>query len=190
MSVPRVNVDCVDSGLDWVDDDPGMCRICDEWVYADERKYGRDLCSDCGPAVRQAKRFGLSVERVNAILRVQNDYCPLCDDSPGDSAADGPIWWQIDHDHTCCAGCPRCVRGLLCKPCNTNLGRYEARLRQHRLRWRVPRVDAYLAAPPARSPHARKLHPDDLGWARVRYTSLTWRNLTWDRQESSPGAER
>ncbi|MER5301373.1 endonuclease domain-containing protein [Streptomyces lasiicapitis] len=179
--------------LDWINEDPGMCRICDESVYADERKYGRDLCPSCGPAVRQAKRFGLSVERVNAILRVQGDYCPLCDEGPGDSAADGPIWWQIDHDHNChhCrAGCPRCVRGLLCKPCNTYLGGYEKRLRQGRLRWHSERVDAYLEAPPAQSPHARKLHPDDLGWARVRYTSLTWRTLTWDRHELSPAAER
>ncbi|MFF8657547.1 endonuclease domain-containing protein [Streptomyces huasconensis] len=179
----------MESGLNWIDEDPEVCRICSESVYADERKYGRFLCLDCGPAAKQAKRFGLSVERVNAILRVQNDYCPLCDDGPGDSAAYGPIWWQVDHDHNCCTGCPRCVRGLLCKPCNTDLGRYEKRLRERRLRWRVPKVDAYLEAPPARSPQARKLHPDDRGWARVRYTGLTFRTLTWDRQELSADSE-
>ncbi|CAM5553447.1 endonuclease domain-containing protein [Streptomyces fumanus] len=170
-------------GLDWIDYDPEACRVCDEWVHADERKYGRTLCPVCGPAVRQAKRFRLPIERVNAILRVQNDYCPLCGEGPGDDAAEGPIWWQIDHDHNCCTGCPRCVRGLLCKPCNTRLGGYEKQLRQLRLRWSVPKVDAYLAAPPAQSAHARKLHPDDLGWARVRYTSLTGRTLTWERPE-------
>ncbi|WP_430739238.1 endonuclease domain-containing protein [Streptomyces alboniger] len=71
----------------------------------------------CGTAVQQAKRFGLSVERVNATLRVRIDYCPLCDDDPRDSAAYGPIWCQVDHHHNCCTGCPRCVRRLFCKPC-------------------------------------------------------------------------
>ncbi|MET9625629.1 endonuclease domain-containing protein [Streptomyces sp. NPDC006464] len=40
----------------------------------------------------------------------------------------------MDHDHNCCTGCPHCVRGLLCRPCNTDLGRCEKRLRQHRRR--------------------------------------------------------
>ncbi|MGW6745967.1 endonuclease domain-containing protein [Streptomyces sp. NPDC055025] len=168
-------------GLNWVDEDPEMCRICDEWVCAEDRRYGRDLCLDCGPAYRQAKRYGLTVPRVNAILRIQDDRCPLCDENPGDDAVNGPIWWHIDHDHDCCSGCPRCVRGLLCKLCNTDLGHYEKRLRFHRQRWRYPAVDAYLVDPPARRAEARKLHPDDMGWARVRYCSLSWRAvpLTW-----------
>ncbi|MEU7148472.1 endonuclease domain-containing protein [Streptomyces sp. NPDC045456] len=156
-----------------------MCRLCDEWVDARDRSFGADLCLECGPAVRQAKRYGLPLWRVNAILRVQNDYCPLCDDGPGDLAAEGPIWWQIDHDHSCCTGCPRCVRGLLCRPCNVDLGRYERRLRRGRVRWRVPAVDAYLAHPPAKSVHARMAHPDDFGWARVRYTAFSCKTLTW-----------
>ncbi|MFD3514854.1 endonuclease domain-containing protein [Streptomyces sp. NPDC058657] len=176
MAGPRVNA--VTSRRGWVHE-PGECRVCEKLVYEDDRPPRRDLCLKCWPPFLQARRFGLSVARVNAILRVQNDYCPLCDDGPGDSAADGPIWWQVDHDHACCTGCPRCVRGLLCRPCNTDLGRYEKRLRQGRLRWPVPKVDAYLATPPARSAQARKPHADDLGWARVRYTALSFKTLTW-----------
>ncbi|MFG2951812.1 endonuclease domain-containing protein [Streptomyces adustus] len=127
----------------------------------------------------QAKRYNLSLPRVNAILRIQNDYCPLCDDGPGDDAAEGPIWWQIDHDHSCCTGCPRCVRGLLCLPCNVKLGYYEKELRESRRVWRIPVADAYLADPPAQRAEARKLHPDDFGWARVRYALCAPRTLTW-----------
>ncbi len=180
--MPRANLSPVTST--WFEDagDPGDCRICDAFIYQGER-YSKTLCLECGPAVAQARRFHLSLARVNAILRIQDDYCAICGDSPGDSAASGPIWWQIDHDHTCCTGCPDCVRGLLCLPCNVRLGHYEDQLRRGRLDgWRVQNVDDYLANSPAQSTEARKLHPDDDGWARVRYTAFTWRTLTWKRQ--------
>ncbi|MEW1694494.1 endonuclease domain-containing protein [Streptomyces sp. NPDC091278] len=183
LSVQSANVGAVTST--WLEDfdDPGNCRICDELTYKGER-YSKTLCLECGPAVAQARRFRLSLPRVNAILRIQNDYCAICGNSPGDRAAEGPIWWQIDHDHKCCTGCPRCVRGLLCLPCNVRLGHYEGQLRRGRLDgWRVQNVDDYLASPPAQSADARKLHPDDYGWARVRYTALTWRILTWKESD-------
>lgn len=179
LSAPRVNVDSVTST--WFEGavDPGDCRICDDFIYEGVR-YSKGLCLECGPAEAQARRYQLTLPRVNAILRIQNDYCAICGEGPGDDATDGPIWWQIDHAHECCTGCPRCVRGLLCRPCNVDLGRYEAKLRHGRLRgWNVPIVDDYLADPPAQRAEARNLHHDDFGWARVRYTGLSWRTLTW-----------
>jgi len=54
---------------------------------------------------------------------------------------------QVDHDHACCPGgksCGKCVRGLLCKTCNTRrLPMIEG---SHHL---VEALTAYLAVPPA-----------------------------------------
>jgi hypothetical protein len=50
----------------------------------------------------------------------------------------------IDHDHTCCPGersCGKCIRGVLCMQCNTNIGAYESLL------FRIGRlaVESYLS---------------------------------------------
>jgi len=29
---------------------------------------------------------------------------------------------SVDHDHRCCDGCEKCVRGLLCHGCNVGIG--------------------------------------------------------------------
>jgi hypothetical protein len=61
------------------------------------------------------------------MLAAQGYACAICRD---------PFENQricADHDHGCCPKltdqtaktCGRCIRGLLCVPCNTNLGWYE-----------------------------------------------------------------
>ncbi|WP_420823252.1 MULTISPECIES: endonuclease domain-containing protein [Streptomyces] len=47
--------------------------------------------------------------------------CALCQAGPSvEPSPDAPSFWH-DHDHRCCPSgrsCGRCVRGLLCLPCN------------------------------------------------------------------------
>lgn len=68
------------------------------------------------------KSKGLTVERYLAILAAQGGGCGICH-SADPKHPSGTF--LVDHDHTCCPGtksCGRCVRGLLCNPCNTGLG--------------------------------------------------------------------
>lgn len=79
------------------------------------------------------RRHGLGKDGIEAILAQQNGGCAICgvlyEDRPGARLA-------MDHDHAHCPGlkgCPECVRGMLCNPCNNLLrlaGDSPARLRK------------------------------------------------------------
>jgi hypothetical protein len=62
--------------------------------------------------------YNITVEMVESLLRSQNDVCRIC----REPFTKRPC---VDHDHSCCNGnrsCGECVRGLLCKRCNSLLG--------------------------------------------------------------------
>jgi hypothetical protein len=60
------------------------------------------------------KKFGITVEQRNAILKNQGNVCAGC-------GSDTPNWkgdWHVDHCHS-----TGFIRGILCHNCNTALGR-------------------------------------------------------------------
>jgi len=65
-------------------------------------------------------RYGLSDADIQVLLAVQEGRCPGCQRSFSQT-----LEWQVDHDHACCLGtesCGSCVRGLLCRACNSAIG--------------------------------------------------------------------
>jgi hypothetical protein len=91
-------------------------------------------------AAYRLKRYGLTQESFEALLKAQGYACAMC----FEPFAEGePI--HIDHDHNlgCHPGekqaCDRCRRGLLCLKCNIALGYIERMLELAR---------AYLDSPP------------------------------------------
>lgn len=62
-------------------------------------------------------KFGLSLEQYEQMIEDCDARCPACKRQSTDL--------HIDHDHRCCSGkssCGKCIRGLLCGPCNRALG--------------------------------------------------------------------
>jgi hypothetical protein len=90
------------------------------------------------------KTYSITEPQYQAILREQGGVCYLCQRAKGN----GKKRLSVDHDHACCPGpisCGRCVRGLLCKPCNRDvLGHLRDEVDAFR------RGIEYLTNPPAR----------------------------------------
>lgn len=69
-------------------------------------------------------RHNITVEQRDAMLEAQGGGCAIC-------GTINPQWrgWCVDHDHACCPSrkrsCGKCVRGVLCGPCNAALGGFQ-----------------------------------------------------------------
>lgn len=98
--------------------------------YTEENTYrskdGRRWCRTCMKAnssLQNIKRYGITPEQLVEMTESQDNRCAICQREFG---PDRPR--SIDHDHSCCGkdqSCGKCVRGLLCTPCNHGLGRFE-----------------------------------------------------------------
>lgn len=71
-------------------------------------------------AKKYRARYGVTVKQVEALRDAQHGCCKIC----GTHDPDGLF---VDHDHSHCSsetGCPDCVRGLLCRACNSAIGQF------------------------------------------------------------------
>ncbi len=80
-------------------------------------------CRECAAELMRLRKYHITPAQFKDMLENQNHRCAICKtDDPG-----GPWeahFWCVDHDHGCCPGkysCGKCVRGLLCYPCNSFL---------------------------------------------------------------------
>jgi hypothetical protein len=88
---------------------------------------------------RLRRMYNLSWYEYLLLLDNTNYACAICLDS---FTKDNPP--HVDHDHSCCpekVSCGQCVRGLLCRMCNTGIGYF--RDSSHAL----VRASEYLARP-------------------------------------------
>ena len=108
------------------------CSECEEWLelsqFGPMTRAGDGLRSHCRPCGRFRSlkfKYGISRTEFERLLAKQGDACAICR-----SPKPGGRNWCIDHDHSCCATdvlrCGgKCVRGILCDPCNNGLGRFQ-----------------------------------------------------------------
>lgn len=107
-----------------------LCLTCERWLpeqrFAVDRKRSDGLghgCRGCQNERNRDLRYGLSPGRWEELLFLQEWLCAICS-----TELDAGKNTHVDHDHTCCPdrgrSCGKCVRGLLCGPCNMGLGHF------------------------------------------------------------------
>jgi hypothetical protein len=87
---------------------------------------GRDKSKTCRVCARDGllrRKYQITLDDYNKMREAQNNRCAICDITEAEMRDD--IYFCVDHDHKCCPAhksCGKCVRGLLCNPCNALVG--------------------------------------------------------------------
>ncbi|MFK4071877.1 endonuclease VII domain-containing protein [Streptomyces sp. NPDC029674] len=90
-----------------------------------EAEFGRNVkgrlmsyCSMCG----DLSAFKMTRKDFDRLLSAQGSKCAICERTQDEAERR----FSVDHDHSCCPGagksCGKCIRGLLCGPCNLFIG--------------------------------------------------------------------
>ncbi len=95
--------------------------------YPEHSGWARNRCRRCrglephSTWASDLGRYGITPERYQEMWDAQKGKCGICCRDLSTLTRRAPI----DHDHTCCPpgkkACGRCVRGLLCPRCNSQL---------------------------------------------------------------------
>lgn len=92
------------------------CKTCQRYSVAED--YRTKGLSPHTVNRRLVRKYGITLAHYEELLRLQGGVCAIC-------STRRDIALGVDHDHSCCPGdtsCGKCVRGLLCDPCNRGLG--------------------------------------------------------------------
>jgi hypothetical protein len=91
------------------------CSRCGEVCWRRATSAADILCRSCrGPR----RVHGLTAGELSALRDDHNGRCAICQREAE---------LCVDHDHACCSGtysCGKCVRGLLCRSCNSGIGMF------------------------------------------------------------------
>lgn len=98
------------------------CMDCNAKASNENRKKQADKRTDSEREqwnlARRLRKYNLTEHELIAMLDMRNGQC-ICGESIDIRSA------YIDHDHACCdrdGSCGKCIRGVLCRCCNTALG--------------------------------------------------------------------
>lgn len=104
-----------------IDEEGIVCRYCGihqlpTSFQLNNKGTGRGrICNRCRS---YSSKYKITVHQYNQLVERQSSSCAVC------RTVTGKL--QVDHDHECCPGknttCGKCIRGLLCGPCNQSLG--------------------------------------------------------------------
>ena len=90
----------------------------------DKRRYRKDPNKNITEKYKVwalKRNYNLTPEQFNQIFLEQDSKCAAC----GSKTSRWTKGWCVDHDHSCCEKlptCGKCVRGVLCMPCNMAAG--------------------------------------------------------------------
>ncbi len=100
----------------------GNCKKCEYEATKKYRKENRERVKEQRKWVLRRHKYGIERADWENFLLLQDGKCAICLQSFEE--LDSVV---VDHDHSCCPSnrtCGNCVRGLLCRMCNSGIGMF------------------------------------------------------------------